>query len=103
MCPLLMQITGTAVGNNYIYRTTNGGASWVTQSVGVGLQAVFFSDANNGTAVGYPGAILRTTDGGSTGLRNRVEHHTFCGMFALSMRKLVPLLALILCLQQGRE
>jgi hypothetical protein len=32
------------------------------------LHGVFFSDVNNGTAVGANGTILRTTDGGSTWL-----------------------------------
>ena len=60
--------TGTAVGNEgTILRTTNGGASWVSQTSGTttSLGGVSFSDANNGTAVGG-NTILRTTDGGAT-------------------------------------
>ena len=33
---------------------------------GNGLRSVSFTDANTGTAVGYLGTILRTTDGGET-------------------------------------
>jgi hypothetical protein len=47
-------------------RTTDGGATWVTQTSGTtaGLLGVSFTDANTGTVVG--GTILRTTDGGAT-------------------------------------
>ena len=60
--------TGTAVGHNgSILRTTNGGATWVSQASGTGnsLYDVSFTDANTGTAVGYQGTILRTTNGGA--------------------------------------
>jgi photosystem II stability/assembly factor-like uncharacterized protein len=82
--------TGTAVGGVYgsgdipytsyvILRTTDGGVAWTTQKkvtrAGGGFNGIFFTDANTGTAVGYPGYcsswsevdnILRTTDGGAT-------------------------------------
>ena len=66
---------GSAVGNlGTIVRTTDGGATWVTQSSGTTAQLsdVSFVDANNGTAVGGGGfissfgIILRTTNGGAT-------------------------------------
>ena len=62
---------GTAVGTDYttaiILRTTDGGATWVSQYSGSDVQfsAVSFTDANTGTAVGSLGAIVRTTDAGS--------------------------------------
>lgn len=50
-----------------IIRTTDGGLTWNRQSSGTTgrLFGVYFTDANNGTAVGEH-VILRTTDGGST-------------------------------------
>ncbi|MBC8490683.1 MAG: T9SS type A sorting domain-containing protein, partial [Bacteroidetes bacterium] len=47
-------------------RTTNGGINWTLQESGTGneLYGVSFTDANNGTAVGSFGTILRTTNGG---------------------------------------
>ena len=64
--------TGWVVGgdyyNNYstILRTTDGGQNWVSQltETTVQLYGVSFTDANNGTAVGEAGLILRTTNGG---------------------------------------
>ena len=59
---------GTAVGflEGTILRTTDGGQSWVPQSIGqaTGLLGVYFTDTNNGTVVGNDGVILRTTDAG---------------------------------------
>ena len=62
-----------------ILRTTDGGVTWksITRSGGGALRycdlyAVSLTDANTGIAVsssddlGYPGIILRTTDGGAT-------------------------------------
>jgi photosystem II stability/assembly factor-like uncharacterized protein len=61
--------TGTVVGDiGTIVRTTNGGATWVTQTSGTTawLYGVSMANANTGTAVGDFGTILRTTDGGAT-------------------------------------
>ncbi|MCH7516832.1 MAG: hypothetical protein IIB08_06895, partial [Bacteroidetes bacterium] len=43
-------------------------SQWVEQSSGTTeqLDGVSFTDSDNGTAVGYNGTILRTTDGGTT-------------------------------------
>src|SRR5262249_47563818 len=65
---------GTAVGADFntstavILRTTDGGATWVSQYDGTEAQfsAVSFTDANTGTAAGSSGTIVRTTDGGNT-------------------------------------
>jgi hypothetical protein len=67
-------INGTVVGDDgTILTTTNGGATWDSQSSGttVDLYDVFYSDANNGTIVGgmYVSLILRTSDGGKTWLK----------------------------------
>src|SRR5947207_1642864 len=61
--------TGTVVGDSgTILRTTDGGATWKSQSSGTTnyLTGVSFTDANTGTVVGGNGTILRTTDGGAT-------------------------------------
>jgi photosystem II stability/assembly factor-like uncharacterized protein len=53
-----------------VWRTTDGGATWMMQSpvpaVWDALLAVCFTNANNGTAVGRGGTIVRTTNGGVT-------------------------------------
>ena len=50
-----------------IIRTINGGTNWTSQYSGTtnDLEGVYFTDANNGTAVGFYGTILRTTNGGT--------------------------------------
>lgn len=58
-------LVGTYVAG--IYRSTDGGMSWVSQAApsGSGRPAdVVFTDLNTGTIVGSEGTILRTTDGG---------------------------------------
>ena len=60
-------MTGTVVGTEgTIFRTTDGGTTWVTQTSGTtnDLHGVSFTDGNNGTVVGDDGTILRTTNGG---------------------------------------
>ena len=57
-------------GAGTILRTTNSGINWISQTSGTTdwLPDVFFTDVNNGTAVGgYYGVstILRTTNGGT--------------------------------------
>ena len=46
---------------------TNGNAEWFLQTSGTAntLRGVSFTDADNGTAVGQSGTILRTVDGGT--------------------------------------
>lgn len=65
------RIAGMVVGN--IDRTTDGGASWTTTTVGDAAGTLHFVDANRGWVVGYGGpgctplcGIARTTDGGAT-------------------------------------
>ena len=49
-------------------RTTNGGATWISQTSGTtfALYGVSFTDQNNGIVVGSSGKIMRTTNGGAT-------------------------------------
>jgi photosystem II stability/assembly factor-like uncharacterized protein len=59
---------GGYTGTNKILKTTNGGASWVSQNSGTThwLRSVDFPvDAQTGYAVGDTGTILKTTDGGT--------------------------------------
>ena len=52
--------TGTAVGDlGTILRTTDGGATWISQSIGIAtsLNGVSFSDENNGAIVGGFGGL----------------------------------------------
>jgi hypothetical protein len=51
-----------------IWKTMDGGASWVQQSTPTSerLESVYFIDANTGYAVGWSGTILKTTNGGAT-------------------------------------
>jgi len=68
--------TGTAVGGGptspatgRILRTIDGGANWTLKTSPIAnrtLYGVCFTDANNGTAVGMAGAIIHTSDGGTT-------------------------------------
>jgi photosystem II stability/assembly factor-like uncharacterized protein len=66
--------TGVVVGkelNNksIIIRTTNGGTLWTTVylgTTGIRFKDVWFTDANNGIAVGTGGKIVKTIDGGLT-------------------------------------
>lgn len=59
-----------ANGASEIYRTTDGGNSWVQygSNAGFGVKAISFSDSLNGWIVGTVGNgfIIRTTDGGKT-------------------------------------
>lgn len=61
--------TGWVVGDGgEIWKTTNGGTSWVRQDSGVtphNLYDVYFIDANVGYAVGDYGTVLKTLDGGA--------------------------------------
>lgn len=50
-----------------IYKSTDGGITW-TQKSSITSSSVFFSDINNGWAVGAGGSILKSTDGGETWL-----------------------------------
>ncbi|WP_457352164.1 YCF48-related protein [Roseateles sp. P5_D6] len=51
-----------------IFKTTDGGGTWVRQNSGVNaaIYGIKFFDAQTGWATGAFGALLRTTDGGNT-------------------------------------
>jgi hypothetical protein len=58
------------VNDGYIFFSGDGGLTWTPQEEGVAtvqdLWAVWFSDENNGLAVGAAGVVLYTIDGGTT-------------------------------------
>lgn len=84
-----------AMNKGKIYKTTNGGDTWVQQYVGTlekdsaghkdsytpdmgnGIRSIFFKDSNNGYAVsgtiGYARSIITTTDGGATWIQKCYE------------------------------
>ncbi len=64
---------GLPLQNDVIFKTTDGGMSWVVAldketNTAEGLRSIAFADPQNGIAVGYNAQILRTTDGGNTWL-----------------------------------
>jgi hypothetical protein len=60
------RIWPTQVDSCIILRTSDGGKTWQKQysESSAHLTSVFFTDLNNGTAVGHSGTILQTTNGG---------------------------------------
>lgn len=57
--------TGWAVGHGMIYRTDDGGQSWLTLRVGTNcLKAIHFSSPSVGFAVGCSPSVIKTEDGG---------------------------------------
>ena len=65
---MVVGIENLPPGLGLIFRTTNGGNTWISQTSGTTnrLNSVSFTNANVGTVVGYSGTILRTTNGGTT-------------------------------------
>jgi|GEM_PF-956836 len=55
------------IAGESIHKTTDGGATWTKQDKPIDkyLTSVCFVDGHNGTAVGWQGCILHTTDGGN--------------------------------------
>ena len=67
-------ITGYAVGGTGILKTSDGGENWVDQDINAGLSTVQFPvDVQTGFALGGGGAILKTTDGGTTFVEDEAE------------------------------
>jgi photosystem II stability/assembly factor-like uncharacterized protein len=80
------RLTGYAVGGSpvigsnsqYIAKTVDGGFTWQQQQEATQkeLNAVFFIDALNGYAAGVNGTVIKTTNGGVTGIaeKNKVQN-----------------------------
>jgi len=81
-------------GENSNQSSTHARAQWVWQNPlpqGNHLFGLSFTDANNGTAVGWYGTILRTTDGGRHWIISRAGRPICFTGFHLSMRTTEPL------------
>lgn len=61
-------VNGWVGGNGGIYRTTDGGLSWVSQVLPVvtGISKLYFRTSSVGFATGSGGTILKTTNSGTT-------------------------------------
>ncbi|MDD5361006.1 MAG: YCF48-related protein [Ignavibacteria bacterium] len=57
-------VGGTIQSIKLLYKTTNGGSSWFSQSNSYSLLDVKFLDNNTGWAAGINGKIIKTTNGG---------------------------------------
>jgi photosystem II stability/assembly factor-like uncharacterized protein len=72
VCQFLDLNSGFLSTGESFYSTTNGGATWTTQTLGRYATAIDFIDANHGTlgffdgTFGYLGSMMTTTDGGAT-------------------------------------
>ena len=82
-------VVGAISGGTYstILKTTDGGASWTDISVSNGAYAFYglcFTDANNGTLVGYNGIIIRTTNGGTSWSTQRSPSGSYPSLRAVS-------------------
>lgn len=62
---------GFTFGLDYFATTYDSGLNWTISNTHTGIRAnsIFFTDANTGIAVGYGGAILKTTNGGGVGIK----------------------------------
>ncbi len=77
--------TGFEVGENSVYKTSDGGQSWVTGSIAEGpeltTESVFFVDESTGfitcnnNKFDVHGVILKSTDGGATWERINLEQN----------------------------
>jgi len=76
--------TTTTVSNS-IWRTDDGGRTWLAIPVNVSgaLRGIAFRDSMNGLVVGNGGVILRTTDGGATWRRDSTGVTTTLNAVAL--------------------
>ncbi|MGD1046982.1 MAG: YCF48-related protein [Bacteroidota bacterium] len=65
--PVWNIILPTGIDSCRLIQWNGGGPNWTLQTSGTtnNLSAISFADANNGTAVGDKGTILRTTNGGT--------------------------------------
>jgi predicted CXXCH cytochrome family protein len=66
--------------------SSDGGVSWTTARATVrgGMNATWFTDANNGWMCGANGVVRRTTDGGTTWTNQQVGTGTWRGIYFLN-------------------
>ena len=67
MVRFVSESTGWVVGENFVYKTTDGGNSWETQDPASGCEALYAIDSLTAIYADYTGyGIRRTTDGGTS-------------------------------------
>ena len=81
------QYTGWTTSSSGIFKSADGGINWIQKS-SISSSSIYFSDINNGWAVGEGGSILKSTDGGETwttktsGTANNLNCIRFYGLSA---------------------
>jgi photosystem II stability/assembly factor-like uncharacterized protein len=64
---------GWTVTDLGVYKTTDGGTTWVHQYTGFStMWSIYFVDSNTGWAVGEEGTVLRTTNGGTNWTKDTI-------------------------------
>jgi photosystem II stability/assembly factor-like uncharacterized protein len=78
----LVVMGGDYANQGIILISTDGGATWSTRTFDRSIEGVAFGDTNTGTAVGFAGAMLHTTDGGGSwlGQQESVSPNTLFGV-----------------------
>jgi photosystem II stability/assembly factor-like uncharacterized protein len=71
---IVVAVGGKTSLEGIIMKTNDGGVTWSKQFTDNSLSSVFFTDLNNGYAVGHYGCIMKTTDGGNTWTKQNVEN-----------------------------
>jgi photosystem II stability/assembly factor-like uncharacterized protein len=71
---IVVAVGASTVAEGVIMKTNDGGITWSKQFTDNSLASVFFTDLNNGYAVGHYGCIMKTTDGGNTWSKQNVEN-----------------------------
>ena len=76
---LVDQNTGYACGFGEVRKTTNGGLTWVSQSIPLfgNFVGIDFVSTTTGWVVGAEGSVYNTTDGGATWVRQRHDSSKF--------------------------
>jgi hypothetical protein len=64
--------TGFAISDyGHLHKSTNSGATWTELNFGAVATDIYFSDPENGRAVGNNGAIFQTADGGNNWIQEQ--------------------------------
>jgi photosystem II stability/assembly factor-like uncharacterized protein len=60
-------LTGFVIGENYVFKTTNGGTNWFPVAIGTPhfVYTIYFSSPDSGIVAGTQGSVFYTTNGGN--------------------------------------